>query len=74
MDKYEIPDDIVTNSGGDLEDIPYPDTPSEEGSNDTYGHARDLLEFAKQELMVRYNLFRAYGNIDWVKEKIYYGY
>lgn len=70
----EVPDDINSQGGGPLEDIPYPDvsSPAATGSKDTYGHARDLLNQAKKELKEEYSVSSVSGSIDYVKERIYY--
>lgn len=69
--EYQIPDDVVTNSGGAMDDIPYPDEPSATGKNDTYGHAKALLDSTKKKLKDK-GYTSVTGKVDYVKEKIYY--
>ncbi len=71
---YQTPEDIV--SGGEeqsLDDIGYTDDPVDTGNNDTYGHARDLINKIKN-MLNKSTYVKSIGNgqINYLNEDIYY--
>ena len=67
--KYEVPKKTETKTTNKLDDTPYPDTPNDTGSSDTYGHASALLNEEKSKLNGTYKNIS--GDISSVDEKMY---